>query len=173
MFRLLLLRHAKAAPHDPARDHDRALVARGQADAKRMGEFIAGEKPAVEAVVHSGARRARETALIAAAELPKGIPVLTEPRLYEATAMGFIAALRDLPNDKRTILVVGHNPSLAEAALRLASGGDRLALQRMAGKFPTAGLAAIDFDLTRWADVSASAGRLVAFATPASLAETD
>lgn len=173
MLRLLLLRHAKAVPHDPARDYGRALAARGRADAKRLGQLLAGESRAIEAVVHSGARRAEETALIALGELPKNIPVSAEPRLYEATAAGVIAALRDLPDAAKTILVVGHNPSLAEAALRLAGRGDKAALARMAAKYPTCGLATIDFDAAHWQDISAGAGRLVAFVGPASLEESD
>jgi phosphohistidine phosphatase len=173
MLRLLLLRHAKAAPHDPARDHGRGLIERGRTDAKRMGEYIAAEKRRVDAVVHSGAKRAKETAQIALAELSKGIPVSEEPRLYEATAAAFIAALRDLPDGAKTVLVVGHNPSLAEAALRLAGGGDKNALQRMAAKFPTAGLAAIDFDAEHWAKISVGAGRLAAFVSPSNLEEDD
>jgi phosphohistidine phosphatase len=173
MLRLLLLRHAKAAPHDPARDHARGLIERGRANAKRMGEIIAGEKWTVDAVVHSGAKRAKETALIAHAELPKGVPVSVEPRLYEASASGFIAALRDLPDNASTVVVVGHNPSLAEAAVRLSGGGDPMTRQRMAAKFPTAGLAVIEFDLPHWRDLAAGKGRLAAFFTPSTLPEDD
>jgi phosphohistidine phosphatase len=84
-----------------------------------------------------------------------------------------IAALRDLPDAAKAILVVGHNPSLTEAALRLAGRGDKAALARMAAKYPTCGLAAIDFDLAHWRDVSAGAGRLVAFVAPTSLGGSD
>ena len=173
MLRLLLLRHAKAAPQDLARDHARPLIDRGRADAKRMGKFIAAEKRPVDAAVHSGAQRAKETLATALAELPKGVPVSVEPRLYEATMTGFLAALRDLPDASKTILVVGHNPSIAEAAHRLAGRGERQALQRMASKFPTSGLVIIDFDMAHWAEISAGAGRLAAFVTPATLADAD
>jgi phosphohistidine phosphatase len=173
MLRLLLLRHAKAEAHHPARDHGRALTERGRKDAKRLGKFIAGEKRAVDAAVHSGARRAKETAEVALAESSERVPVSVEPRLYEATATAFIAALRDLPDASKTILVVGHNPSLAEAAQQLAGGGDRDALQRMAAKFSTSGLAIIDFDVAHWAEIAPRAGRLTAFVTPASLDEAD
>lgn len=173
MLRLLLLRHAKAVPHDPARDHARALTERGRSDAKRMGEFLAGENRAIEAVAHSGAQRAKETALIALGELPKRVPVSAEPRLYEATATGVVAALRDLPDAAKTVLVVGHNPSLAEAALLLSGGGESKARQRMAAKFPTCAVATIDFDLAHWSDLAPGAGRLAAFVTPASLAGSD
>ncbi len=171
MLRLLLLRHAKAVPHDPARDHRRPLAERGRSDAKRLGQLLAGESQAIEAVVHSGAKRTEETALIALGELPSRVPVSTEPRLYEANAAGVIAALRDLPDAAKTVLVVGHNPSLAEAALRLAGRGDRAALARMAAKYPTCAVAMIDFDLTHWSDIAPGAGRFAAFVVPASGSE--
>jgi phosphohistidine phosphatase len=171
MLRLLLLRHAKAAPHDPAHDHARPLIERGRSDAKRLGKYIAKQKYGVTASIHSGARRAKETLAIAVAELPKGLPILIEPRLYEAPTSGFLAALKDLPEDAKVVLLVGHNPSIAEAAHRLVDGGDEEALARMEAKFPTSGLAVIDFDVARWAKIGPGAGRLVDFATPASLAE--
>ena len=173
MLRLLLLRHAKAAPHDPARDHARGLIERGRGDAKRLGQFIAGQKPAIEAAVHSGATRTKETATIALGQLPTGVPVSIDPRLYEANAAEFLAVLRSLTDSAKTILVVGHNPSIAEVALRLAGGGDKEARQRMSLKFPTSGLAVLDFDAAHWADIGLGAGRLSTFVTPASLAEGD
>ena len=118
-------------------------------------------------------RRAKETAQIVLAELPIKVPVSVEPRFYDATTAGFIEALRDLPEAAKTVLVVGHNPSLAEAAHRLADGGDKDAMRRMATKFSTCSLAAIDFDLAHWAEISAASGRLVAFVTPASLDGAD
>jgi phosphohistidine phosphatase len=168
MLRLLLLRHAKAAAHNPAKDHERALVGRGRADAERLGRFIAGQTPAIEAAIHSGARRAKETLAIVLAELPRDIPVSIEPRLYEATTNAFLNAMRDLPS-AATILVVGHNPSLAEAALLLAGKGEPDALRRMAAKFPTSGLAILDFKISAWPHIAAGQARLAAFITPALL----
>jgi phosphohistidine phosphatase len=170
MVRLLLLRHAKAAPQDPARDRERPLIDRGRRDAALLARFIAGQKRGVEAIVHSGARRAEQTAKIVANELPKGLPVLIEPRLYEAAASEFLNALRALPDAHQCALVIGHNPSLAEAASRLVGSGDRQARERMLTKFPTSGLAILDFDASHWADVNDRGGRLVAFVTPAGLA---
>jgi phosphohistidine phosphatase len=173
MLRLLLLRHSKAAPQDPARDHARPLIERGRSDAKRLGRFIAGQKRTVDTAVHSGAQRAKETLAIAIAEFPREIKVLVEPRLYETTASGFVGALRDLPDAAKTVLVVGHNPSIAEAAHRFVGTGDKDALLRMGLKYPTSGLAIIDFDIVHWRDLAAGAGRLSAFVTPTSLAAED
>jgi phosphohistidine phosphatase len=171
MLRLLLLRHAKAAPHDPPHDHARALIERGRSDAKRVGKFIAKQKYGVTNSIHSGARRTKETLAIVLAELPKGIPIAIEPRLYEAPTSGFVAALKDLPADAKVVLLVGHNPSIAEAAHQLVGGGNQEALTRMATKFPTSGLAVIDFEVKNWAEIGPAAGHLAAFETPSSLAD--
>jgi phosphohistidine phosphatase len=171
MLRLLLLRHAKAAPHDAARDRDRPLIARGRGDASRIGRYIASEKFAIEAAIHSGVKRAKETLVGVMAELPKKLPVSVEPCLYEQTAATVIKALRALPDETKTILVVGHNPSMAGVAHYLAGDGQESDLERMATKFPTAGLAIVDFDISHWADMRRGEGRLFAFVTPATLEE--
>lgn len=169
MLRLLLMRHAKAVPFVGNGDLERALTERGRADAARLGAFIAREKIAPQAAVHSGSRRTRETLEIVLSKLKGDIPVSVEPRLYETADAAFLGVLRHCPDEARTVLLVGHNPSLAEAACRLAGTGDRRALLKMAAKFPTSALAIIDFDVDHWREVDEGAGRLVRFATPASL----
>ncbi len=169
MLRLLLLRHAKTVPFVGSGDHERALTGRGRADSARLGEWIAKENIAPQAAVHSGARRTKETLALVLAKLPSGIAVWVEPRLYEATNVAFLNVLRHMPDTATTILLVGHNPSLGETACRLAATGDRRALSKMAAKFPTAGLAMIDFDADHWTDIDNGMGRLIRFETPASL----
>ena len=169
MLRLLLLRHSKAVPFTGSGDHERALTARGRADAARLGAFIAGEKIAPQAAVHSGSRRTAETLAVVLAKLKCDAPVSVEPRLYEASEAAFLDVLRHGPDAAKTLLVVGHNPSLGETASRLAGTGDRAALLKMVAKFPTSGLAIIDFETDHWRAIDAGAGRLVRFATPAGL----
>ncbi len=169
MLRLLLLRHAKATPFTGSGDHERALTEGGRADAARLGAFVAGGKLAPQAAVHSGSRRTGETLDIVLARLNCGAPVSVEPRLYEASEAAFLSVLRHCPDAARTLLVVGHNPSLAAAACHLAGTGDRPALLKMAAKFPTSGLAIIDFEADHWRTIDAGAGRLARFVTPAGL----
>jgi phosphohistidine phosphatase len=169
MLRLLLLRHAKATPFTGSGDHERDLTARGRADAARVGAFIAGEKIAPQAAVHSGSRRTGETLAIMLAKFKCDAPVSVEPRLYEASEAAFLGVLRHAPDAAKTLLVVGHNPSLGQTACHLAGTGDRPALLKMAGRFPTSGLAIIDFETDHWREIAAGAGRLVHFATPTGL----
>ena len=169
MFRLLLLRHSKAVPFMGSGDHDRALTERGRSDAARLGAFLASEKIAPQAAVHSGARRTKETLAIVLGKLEPGIKASAEPRLYNATDAAFLSVVRHSPDAAQTLLLVGHNPTMAEMACRLAGTGERSAMARMAAKFPTSALAVVDFDVDHWSEIGEGMGRLVHFATPASL----
>jgi phosphohistidine phosphatase len=173
MLRLLLLRHSKAVPFVGGSDRERALTERGKADAARLGAFIAGKGIVLQAAVHSGARRTKETLAIVLSKLQPGLQVFVEPRLYEASNATFLKALRDRPDTARTLLLVGHNPSMGEMACRLAARGDKSALAKMAAKFPTSALAIIDFDVDHWREVDEGVGRLIHFATPANLGDRD
>lgn len=167
MLRLLLLRHAKAAPHARTRDHARPLIERGREDAARIGALIAERALAPREALHSGSKRTKETVEIAIKAMKKNVPVAVEPRLYEATDDAFVEAVRSYPGKADPLMIVGHNPSLAEAARRLIGTGDGVALMRMSAKFPTSGLAIIEFDAERWSDVQEHGGQLVDFVTPA------
>jgi len=169
MLRLLLLRHSKAVPFTGSGDHERALAERGRVDAARLGAFIASEKIAPQAAVHSGARRTEETLAIVLRKLQPSAAVSIEPRLYDATRAAFLSVVRDGSDTTKTRLLVGHNPSIGETASRLAVSGERRALSAMAVKFPTSALAVIDFNCDRWSEIEAAAGRLIHFATPAGL----
>ena len=173
MLRLLLLRHSKAVPFTGSGDHQRPLTERGRADAARLGAYIADEKLVPDAAIHSGAQRTKETLAIAAAKLRPRVKVSVEPGLYEAGRAAFLDVVRHGPDKAKTLLLVGHNPTIAEMASRLSGTGERAAMTRMAGKFPTSALAVIDFDVDHWSEVDEGKGRLIAFATPASLGERE
>jgi phosphohistidine phosphatase len=169
MRRLLLLRHSKAVPFAGSGDHERPLTPRGRGDAARLGSFIADEKMIPVAAIHSGARRTRETLAIVLAKLRPGIAVFAEPRLYEAGSAAFLDVVRHVADEAGSVLLVGHNPTIAEMAYRLASTGERAAMARLAAKFPTSGLAIVDFDADHWSEIDEGMGRLIHFTTPASL----
>jgi phosphohistidine phosphatase len=77
--------------------------------------------------------------------------------------------LHRAPDDAKTLLLIGHNPGLGSLAVSLCGAGSKKALERMSAKFPTAGLAVIDFDAGHWSEVAAGAGRLEAFIRPKDL----
>jgi len=169
MKRLLLLRHAKAAPGDGRDDFGRELTPSGEIDAARMGDFVASQRLDPEIVVYSGARRTRDTADIVISRLFRPVERLEDNALYEATRHLILARLRQLPDKFDSALVVAHNPGMSEVAAVLAGEGDKPTRLRLAAKYPTCGLAVLEFKAVNWADLAAHAARLAGFVTPADL----
>jgi phosphohistidine phosphatase len=112
---LILMRHAEALPAAiDAEDFNRALSDQGRAAAARAAHRLAAGA-AIERLLYSPARRTSETAAIVAAALALP-PALLEavPELYLATPLRIRAAVAQRHGGARTLLVVGHNPSLSE-----------------------------------------------------------
>jgi phosphohistidine phosphatase len=166
-MRLLIFRHAKAEKSTPGmRDRDRPLAVRGFKDAPRMGAFMAHHALIPDHALVSPSRRTRETWEGLAGELPAGIPAYFEDRLYDAPAEAIIALIRETAGDVGTLLVVGHNPGLHEAAKRLIASGDVEARERLNEGLPTSSLAVIDFAGDDWEKLHPRSGRLERFVTP-------
>lgn len=170
-LRLLLLRHAKSSWTDPGLDdRDRPLNPRGIKAAAAIGRYMLKEDLIPELVLCSPARRARETWRLAAEQLKNAPRLLIEDAIYDFGNGGRVLdALRQHASNERSVLIVGHNPSLERLALRIAPEGDREARHRMEQKFPTGGLAVIDFRAENWRDASNQQGVLVSFIRPRDL----
>jgi phosphohistidine phosphatase len=168
MRRLMLLRHAKSAWPDGTSDSDRPLAARGKEAAPRMGAYLADEQLFPDLALVSPARRTRETWDLVRAKLGDA-PARFEPRIYEAPAERLLTIVQEVERPVRTLLMIGHNPGFEDLARLLIGHGDRYAFARLAEKYPTAGLAVIDFATESWRDVAPRSGRLDGFVTPKSL----
>ena len=172
MRRLMLLRHAKAGPPGFARHRSAACRARagGGATDRRPSEGRAAfprPRPRLAGAAHAGD-------MGACSAIARGHGGELESRIYEASADNLLKLVRSVGPETRTLMVVGHNPGFQDLARFLVGYGDRYAFARMAKKYPTAGLAVIDFDADSWEAIGARGGRLDRFVTPNSLgAEED
>jgi phosphohistidine phosphatase len=165
--RLVLLRHAKSDWPDVA-DHDRPLAKRGKRDAPVTGRWLGSRGYVPDFVVCSTARRARETWDLAAAGLAEAAPrakpaVEYESRVYEATVLGLLMLVREFPEPSRTVLVIGHNPGIAELAVGLTDPPP----YPPAG-FPTAAVAVLGLP-GLWAEAAPESAHLVDFAIPSTM----
>jgi phosphohistidine phosphatase len=174
MRRLYLIRHAKAEPAVGQDDFERALTDRGRSDARRIAAVLGARDMLPEALIHSGALRAMQTAEILAAQWPRRVELREELGLYDASQSMLFARTRALSNQVESVALVGHNPGVGDLAAALAGDGANPELRRMAAKFPTGSVAVIDFEISAWSDVDRKGGRLALFLTPAEIeAETD
>jgi phosphohistidine phosphatase len=174
MLRLILLRHAKSSLPSGTEDAERPLSDRGKAAARLMGGYMAHHSLIPDRVLCSPARRTRDTWTGISAHWPAAKDaadiIVFDARLYEATCEGILSVIRDQDNAARTLLLLGHNPGLQEAAEFLIAAGDVDLRERLREKFPTAALAVIDFALDRWNLVHEHSGRLDRYVTPRSVA---
>jgi phosphohistidine phosphatase len=111
---LILWRHAEAA--EGGADLERPLTAHGRRQAKQMARWLAPRLPDDLRILVSPARRAEETAR--ALERPFDIVDAIAPG---ADAQELIKAA-GWPDAKHPALLVGHQPTLGEAASLLLGG---------------------------------------------------
>lgn len=160
----MLLRHAKSAWPEGVADHRRPLAERGRKAAPIIGAYMAEHGLVPDLALVSTARRAQETWEIVAEALRQSVNARDTVAIYEVAAPAILKVIRDVEPSVRSLLLVGHNPGMSELALLLAGRGEELS--RLHEKFPTAGLAVIDFDIEQWSDIEPGKGHLVRFATP-------
>ena len=113
---LILWRHADAADGYP--DAERELTEKGHAQAKRMAEWLNARLPQDVLILASPATRAQQTA----AALRRKV-VTCDAVDTSADAQSLLAAA-GWPHGERTILIVGHQPTLGRAASLLLSGAE-------------------------------------------------
>ena len=170
MRRLLILRHAKTEPGELGKDdRNRALVDRGKREAGQIGAYMTTHALAPDGVVLSPARRVQETWKHVAEALRAAPGATTNDRVYEATPHDIFRIVAETAAPVRKLMLVGHNPSLHEAALMLIASGDTDARERLREKLPPAGLVIIDFAFDDWNKLHPQSGRLERFVTPKSI----
>ena len=95
-----------------------------------------------------------------------------EDGLYDFGNGGRILdTVRAKADTAKSILVVGHNPSIERLAQRLIGKGEAKLRKRLAEKYPTGALAVISFDAKEWKDIEDGKGTLAAFVRPRDLAK--
>jgi phosphohistidine phosphatase len=172
MKRLLLLRHAKAEPHAQD-DHKRALIDRGKKDSARMGRFLREEVYIPDLILSSDSKRTKQTLELALPEMGGKPEVKYARELYLAEPEIIFSVIRRTADRMGSLMIVGHNPGLEQAALALAAMPLEKKLRKrydtMDEKFPTCALAVIDFDVAMWNNVVPGLGELDAFVRPKDL----
>jgi phosphohistidine phosphatase len=112
----------------------------------------------------------RETWQLMAPVLGGTLACKTLRAIYPGAPSRLLETVRRTADEVMTLMLIGHNPGLGQLALSLCGTGPRKALERIRGKFPTAALAVIEFEIGHWNELTPGAGRLRAFVRPKDLA---
>ncbi len=156
MKELIILRHGKADPDRFTKDdYDRELTDRGKRNSFDMGSFILNKNGVPDLILSSSAKRAHETALLAA----KGIGYLAEEvvadrDLYFAPPRWIMNVISKLDDDINSCIFVGHNPGLTDLINSLGVNLDNL---------PTASAVCFQFKIASWADISTEEANFIWF----------
>jgi phosphohistidine phosphatase len=172
--RLILLRHAKSAWDNPSiADFERPLSSRGRKAAPLVGAYLGRRGLIPGLVLTSSAKRAVETLDLVSAGWQTKPTVRKLKSLYLAMPREMLRRVQAVGKEPDCVMLVGHNPGIADLANWLCSHGKAEQRANLARKFPTGAIAAIEFDVEDWGDVDAESGNLIDFATPKQIEHGD
>lgn len=134
---LLLVQHGKSLPKEM--DPDQGLSPEGRLEVERIAELAAAQGVHVAKILHSGKKRAEETALIFASTLRPDLGVFQRNGMNPLDDVTKMAAeLKSADN----LMLVGHLPFMERLAGFLITGSsDRLVI-----KFQNAGIVCLEQD---------------------------
>jgi phosphohistidine phosphatase len=164
---LALLRHAKSAWPEGVDDRSRPLTERGTRDAAAAGTWLVGRALVPDVALVSPARRAQLTwaeATLAAAELAD-VPTTPAAQVYAASAWTLLQLLQRLDDSAATVVLVGHCPGVEDLTHLLAGTAEPSAAARLAGGYPTCGLAVLELP-GPWRSAGPGSAHLADFAVP-------
>jgi phosphohistidine phosphatase len=123
---LILWRHADAEDEGSGGDLARELTKRGRRQSERMGAWLRARITGDWRVLSSPARRAVQTA--------EGLDMPFEERAALAPNASVAAILGEAqwPHGKRSVVVVGHQPTLGEVAAKLLGTREDMAFRKAA-----------------------------------------
>lgn len=139
---LLLIRHGKSSWKDMTLpDIKRPLKKRGEDAAEEIGRLLKSKKLLPDVIYSSPAKRARNSAEIAAKKAGVSKLIVIQDALYMAEVQEILSVLRACEDNPQTVMLVGHNPGL-EAFLQILVG--------QVNTMPTGGFAHLRLNLDDW-----------------------
>jgi phosphohistidine phosphatase len=160
---LFLLRHAKSSRKDQSLpDFERPLNGRGKQAAEKIGRYLKRELIVPELVLSSPAARARETIERVAKAAKWSVEVRFDQRIYEAGGLRLLEVISQIENERKAVLLVGHNPGIEELLMLLAGESK---------KVPTGALMKLELKSSKWATAADKRAKLAWWIKPRKLAD--
>lgn len=164
MRTLYLLRHAKFKTKDETlADFERPLARPGRKACRRIARFIKENHIDFDLVLTSTAIVARDTIDLIVRRANLQGELRFDERIHEASVPRLLEIISQIESDRKTVLLVGHNPGFEELLHGLTQGTHRL---------PSAALAKINLKIVKWSDRHEGRAALEWIVTPKQLKES-
>ena len=159
---LIILRHAKAEQFGSS-DHERVLTGRGHRDAEDAGEWARELGLSPDYAVVSSAARTKGTWSSFAAGAGLDLDPVIDRSLYGAGTDGALEIINTAPAEASTVLLIGHNPTMAYLVHLLDDGGAEAdVFARVSEGFPTSALAVLDVPCA-WSELDTGGARITGY----------
>ncbi len=152
---LILIRHAKSA-HDNSKltDFQRPLDKKGEEDADKTGKFLLSKKLTIDLILASPSVRTTQTITRICQGLNYEVKkVVYDSTIYRCTTESMYKAIAKTNPAFKTILVVGHNPTITSLANTLQN-------DKGFKEVPTCGVVSINFGKISWTNIQKQRGKL-------------
>jgi phosphohistidine phosphatase len=157
---LVLIRHTKSNWGDFSEpDFDRPIKKDRIDDAKNMAAELKDLGLEPDLIICSPAKRTRQTAEYFCDKLKYDYDkILFDKRIYESTPEDILQVVRETDAEVKTLIVIGHNPSLTYLANMFAEND--------IAEIPTTGVVWLEFAIKSWDIYKLTPCKLKAFLTP-------
>ena len=163
---LLILRHGKSDWSTNDSDFSRSLKDRGKRNAQQIGNWLAEHNLQPEIIISSPAERALTTAEKACKAMGYDTGIIhTNKKMYEADVEDLLQVLSEIPDKKKRVLLVGHNPGMEDLLIYLSK---ELIIPDDGKILPTAALAHIKINQS-WQKIKPKKARIETLIRPKSL----
>ena len=170
---LILIRHAKSSWLPYGRklftgiDHQRPINERGKIAAKKIASYLNKKAVTVDKIYSSSATRALQTLKIITKYSNINHESNIKHSLYTFESEKLFKYIIEIDNKYESIIIIGHNPAMREVCLNLIkiNFNDKLH-ENILNKFPTCGMAFIEFQCEKWNEIKQNCGILKNFVTP-------
>ncbi len=152
---LILMRHGQAGV--AANDFDRPLTEEGKNKCKQQAQALQHHKVRCNVIMTSPAQRAWSSAAVVADVMhyPEN-KIVTENKLYNASADAILNVIMAFDDLWHTVLVVGHNPGMSILTQSLCP--------EITSDLDAADYTMISFPLLHWVDVINVKGKVITYA---------
>jgi phosphohistidine phosphatase len=127
-------------------DFERPLIETGIKRNRKIIRYLKEKSVSVDLIITSPAVRTLETAILIAAGIDYPVQnIYREPTLYEAGLNDYLNVIYDMPDEMKSLMIVGHNFTITHVANFFL--GPEIEL------LPTSGLVAVSFDTEHWGEI--------------------